>query len=95
MLAISKVKEAEEKVWSVTQKTQQSVFHSDLSAGKVKCPFDRKMSRGLKCDCQNLQRWERQIMCQRCYRVSARAILICARARLESVCDIRASDMSE
>ena len=94
MLAISKAKKAEEKVWSVTQKTQQSVFHSDLSAGKVKCPFDRKMSRGLKCDCQNLQRGKDRL-CVSGVRVSARAILICVRARLESVCDIRASDMSE
>ena len=94
MLAISKVKKAEEKVWSVTQKTQQSVFHSDLSAGKVKCPFDRKMSRGLKCDCQNVQRWKDRL-CVSGVRVSARAILICVRARLESVCDIRASDKSE
>ena len=34
-------------------------------------------------------------LCVSGVRVSARAILICARARLESVCDIRASDMSE
>ena len=34
-------------------------------------------------------------LCVSGVRVSARAILICARARLESVCDIRASDKSE
>ena len=95
MLAINKVKKAEEKVWSVTQKTQQSVFHSDLSAGKVKCPFDRKMSRGLKCVIVKISSDGKDRLCVSGVRVSARAILICVRARLESVCDIRASDESE